>query len=105
MTMPRGLISNGRTMLKAVRLLTSREWAPPICIAVHRLFADASDVLLAEAGAHVLTTNSVPHPTNAIDVGKPLGHPSTSLPVSPPERPAPRGRRESISAYGRNSWV
>jgi ribose-phosphate pyrophosphokinase len=74
MTMPRGLISSGRTMLEAVRLLTSRGRAPPICIAVLGLFADASDVLLAEADGGVVTTNSVPHPTNAIDVGKPLAH-------------------------------
>ncbi len=64
------IISSGRTMLEAVRLLTSRGWAPPICIAVHGLFADNSDVLVAQAGARVITSNSVPHPTNAIDVGK-----------------------------------
>jgi ribose-phosphate pyrophosphokinase len=64
------IISSGRTMLEAVRLLTARGWAPPICIAVHGLFADNSDVLVAQAGARVITSNSVPHPTNAIDVEK-----------------------------------
>jgi ribose-phosphate pyrophosphokinase len=64
------IISSGRTMLEAVRLLTSYGGAQPICIAVHGLFADNSDVLLAQAGARVITCNSVPHPTNAIDVGK-----------------------------------
>ena len=63
------IISSGRTMIEAVHLLASREWPPPICIAVHGLFSDNSDALLARAGARVVTTNSVPHPTNAIDIG------------------------------------
>jgi hypothetical protein len=32
------------------------------------LFADRSDELIAQAGARVLTTTSVPHPSNAIDL-------------------------------------
>ncbi len=56
-------------MIESVKLLTSRGWAAPVCIAVHGLFADNSDELLREAGARVITTNSVPHATNAIDVG------------------------------------
>jgi ribose-phosphate pyrophosphokinase len=43
-----------------------------ICIAVHGLFADSSDVLLARAGARVVTSNSIPHATNGIDVGNVL---------------------------------
>lgn len=61
------IISSGRTMLEAIRLLIAQGWAAPICIAVHGLFADQADVLLARAGARVVTSNSVPHPTNGID--------------------------------------
>lgn len=61
-------ISSGRTMLEAIRLLKGQGWAPATCIAVHGLFADQSDVLLAGAGARVVTSNSVPHPTNSIDL-------------------------------------
>ncbi len=64
------IISSGRTMIEAVRLLTSSGWAPPVCIAVHGLFADNSDVLLAKAGARVVTTSSVPHATNEIDIAE-----------------------------------
>jgi ribose-phosphate pyrophosphokinase len=39
-----------------------------VCVAVHGLFADQSDVLLARAGAQVITTNSITHPTNGIDL-------------------------------------
>ena len=64
------IISSGRTMIEAVRLLTSRGWTSPVCMAVHGLFADNSDVLLVEAGACVVTTNSVQHSTNEIDIGQ-----------------------------------
>jgi ribose-phosphate pyrophosphokinase len=60
------IISTGRTMQEAIRLLTAEGWPPPVCIAVHGLFADRSDAALARAGAHVVTSDSVPHPTNAI---------------------------------------
>ena len=55
-------------MLEAVRLLRAQRWALPICIAVHGLFADEADVLLTQAGARVVTSNSVPHPSNSIDL-------------------------------------
>jgi ribose-phosphate pyrophosphokinase len=62
------IISSGRTMLEAVRLLSCQQWPAPVCIAVHGLFADEADVLLAQAGARVVTSNSVLHPTNGIDL-------------------------------------
>jgi ribose-phosphate pyrophosphokinase len=62
------IISSGRTMLEAIRLLTRQGWTALVCVAVHGLFADRSDVLLAQAGARVVTANSVQHPTNAIDL-------------------------------------
>jgi ribose-phosphate pyrophosphokinase len=64
------IISSGRTMLEAVRIVVPPSAPRPICIAVHGLFADQSDRLLAEAGARIVTSNSVPHQTNDIDVGK-----------------------------------
>ena len=62
------IISTGRTMIEAVRLMAAGTTIPPICIAVHAIFADNSDSLLAKAGARVVTSNSVPHSTNAIDL-------------------------------------
>jgi ribose-phosphate pyrophosphokinase len=64
------IISSGRTMLEAVRIVVPPSAPRPTCIAVHGLFADQSDRLLAEAGARIVTSNSVPHQTNDIDVGK-----------------------------------
>jgi ribose-phosphate pyrophosphokinase len=62
------IISSGRTMLTAVRLLKAQGWPAPLCIGTHGIFADQSDRLLSEAGAQVVTSNTVPHPTNRLDL-------------------------------------
>jgi ribose-phosphate pyrophosphokinase len=62
------IISSGRTMIEAVQLIREHGAAEPVCIAVHGVFADQSDELLAQAGARVVTSNSIPHETNGIDV-------------------------------------
>jgi len=64
------IISSGRTMIEVVHLLAKRTPIFPVCVAVHGIFAEASDRLLARAGARVVTSNSIPHETNAIDVAK-----------------------------------
>ena len=66
------IIASGRTMIEAVRLLNHDGWKPPVCLAVHGLFADRSDQLLAAEGARVVTSNTVPHATNRLDVSKSL---------------------------------
>ena len=68
------IISSGRTMLEAVRLVSNRsDQKQPVCIAVHGIFADNSDQALARAGAQLVTCNTVPHASNAIDVRPALG--------------------------------
>ena len=62
------IISSGHTMAEAVRLVATHTAKRPVCIAVHGLFADNSDRTLAAAGARVVTSNSVAHASNAIDV-------------------------------------
>jgi ribose-phosphate pyrophosphokinase len=64
------IISSGQTMAAALRLLSKQTKVAPICLAVHGLFADQADQLLARAGARVVTSNSVAHATNAIDVAE-----------------------------------
>jgi ribose-phosphate pyrophosphokinase len=64
------IISSGRTMIEAVRLLKKRGGLAPVCIAVHGLFADDSNLLLEQIGARVVTSNSIYHVTNGMDVGK-----------------------------------
>lgn len=66
-------------MIQAVRLMLACGAAAPVCIAVHGLFADGSDMLLAQAGARVVTSNSIPHATNGIDVGRILAKGAAEL--------------------------
>jgi ribose-phosphate pyrophosphokinase len=73
------IISSGRTMVEAVRLIKERSEAVPVCIAAHGLFADKSDTLLSEMGARVITSNSIPHATNGMDVSELVSSSITSL--------------------------
>ena len=63
------IISSARTMAAAARLLLERDMPAPVCLGVHGLFAaDALDALRAPGVTRIVTTNTVPHATNAIDV-------------------------------------
>jgi len=62
------IVSSGQTMLKAVRLLRQTTAIAPVCIAVHGIFAEGVDAMLQAEGARLVTSSSVPHPTNQIDV-------------------------------------
>ena len=63
------IISSGETMAETIRQLRGAGYPPPVCIATHALFADGATERLQEAGAaQVVSTNTVPHASNAIDV-------------------------------------
>ncbi len=64
------IVSSGATMAGAVRALTDAGWPAPACLAVHALFAPGARQLLHAAGAAaVVTTNTVAHASNQVDVG------------------------------------
>ena len=68
------IASSARTMVEAVRALKSRGSSDPICIVVHALFCGDAYQQLVDAGpAAVVSTNSVNHLSNAIDIGASLG--------------------------------
>ena len=46
----------------------ARGGTAPVCVAIHGLFADNSATLLAQMGARVMTSSTIPHNTNDIDV-------------------------------------
>ena len=73
------IISSGRTMLEAVRHVGQFAKAAPICLAVHGIFADNSDAALIREGARIVTTNTVPHSSNAIDIAPLLAKGATDL--------------------------
>ncbi|ROT98667.1 ribose-phosphate diphosphokinase [Marinobacter sp. R17] len=63
------VISSGHTILKCLQALEAGGIEQVECAAVHGIFADESDAQLVGAGlAGLVTTNTVPHATNVIDV-------------------------------------
>lgn len=63
------IISTGFTMIKTIDLLRQQGFGPITCLATHGIFADnAYEELLKTGLATIVTTNTIPHPSNAIDV-------------------------------------
>ncbi len=63
------ILASGQTMLAAVGALVKAGFGSPVCIAVHGLFDDVDvDTFIAAGASAVVTCNTVPHVTNAIDV-------------------------------------
>ncbi|GGD88021.1 phosphoribosylpyrophosphate synthetase [Tsuneonella deserti] len=67
------IASSGKTLIEAVRLLRERGFNDPVCAVVHPIFAGESYEELRAAGAgRVVSTNTIAHPSNAIDVSSAL---------------------------------
>ena len=63
------IASSGRTLAETLRGLRSAGAPAVTCIIVHALLAEAAELAIREAGAaQVISTNTVPHATNHIDV-------------------------------------
>ncbi len=62
------IVSSGRTMIETARRLREHGMPPPICIAVHVFLSQDAYASLREVAADVVSTNSVPHESNRIDV-------------------------------------
>ena len=63
------IISSARTMALAVTKIREAGLERPICVGVHGIFSLDALAALREAGAaRIVTTNTVAHETNAIDV-------------------------------------
>ena len=63
------IISTGRTMAAAVRHVMAQGFNAPVCVGVHAVFSgDAHAALLAAGAARVVTTDTIPHPSNGISV-------------------------------------
>jgi ribose-phosphate pyrophosphokinase len=63
------IISTAGTMAEAAHNLQTLGAAPPVCVATHGVFAGQAMDHLTKAGvARIVTTNSIAHKTNAIDI-------------------------------------
>lgn len=67
------IVSSGRTMIETARKLATAGMAKPVCVAVHALFADQSYAELLSLCERVVSTDTVPHASNAISVAALLG--------------------------------
>jgi ribose-phosphate pyrophosphokinase len=62
------IVSSARTMIEAARHLSAAGIPPPVCVAVHPLFAGNAYEALRQVAACIISTNTVPHETNRIDI-------------------------------------
>lgn len=62
------IASSGHTLAAAARQLVGMGFAPPDCVVVHPLFAGDASSLLGELVHRIVSTDTVVHPSNAIDV-------------------------------------
>lgn len=68
------IVSTGRTQEAAILELARVSRVPPVCMATHAVFADDAFARLQAAGAgRIVTTDTIPHPSNAIAVAGTLG--------------------------------
>lgn len=63
------IISTARTMIETVTHLKIARMKPPICIGIHAVFSgNAYEDLLASGVEKIITCNTIPHPSNVIDL-------------------------------------
>lgn len=63
------IISTGTTLIKTVEALGPFGLAPPVCLTVHALMQEEVESKLLKVGVtQIISTNSVPHKTNKIDI-------------------------------------
>jgi len=68
------IISTGRTMIAALTHLREQGAPPAWCVGVHAVFArDAHNSLQRAGAAGIVTTTTIPHSSNRIDVAETLG--------------------------------
>jgi ribose-phosphate pyrophosphokinase len=67
------VISTGHTISEAARQLVGAGFRAPVCVAVHAVFAPGCYAALRQPGIEsVVTTTTIAHESNAIDVAAPI---------------------------------
>lgn len=63
------IISTAQTMIVTIHHLKQLKMKPPVCVGVHAVFSDnAYDELHNTGVGQIITSNSIPHPSNQIDL-------------------------------------
>ncbi|WP_339903508.1 ribose-phosphate pyrophosphokinase [uncultured Cyclobacterium sp.] len=67
------IISTARTMIETVGHLKKANMRPPVCVGVHAVFAGSAFQDLKNSGVQqIVTCNTIPHESNAIDLSETL---------------------------------
>ena len=67
------IASTARTLTTAVRQLVQAGSKPPVCVVVHAILTDgAQDAVRAAGAARLVSSDSIPHATNAFSIAAPL---------------------------------
>ncbi len=68
------IISTAQTMIEAIKQLKKTHTKAPVCVGVHAVFAEHAYSRLLQAGAEIVVTcNTIPHESSAIDLSGVLG--------------------------------
>jgi ribose-phosphate pyrophosphokinase len=62
------ILSTGRTAIAAANLLRAHFAAEATFLAIHAVFAGDAAALMASSGIRIVTTNSIAHASNEIDI-------------------------------------
>jgi ribose-phosphate pyrophosphokinase len=83
------IISTARTMVRAAERVRQASPRAPVCVGVHAVFAQNAYRELLDAGAAaVVTTNTIAHETNAIDLSAALAAIAAEIMPSPGRKPS-----------------
>lgn len=67
------IVSTGKTMIEATRQLRAAGSAPPMCVAIHAVFADSVlDELMSAGASGIVTCDTIAHASNRICVADAL---------------------------------
>lgn len=77
------IVSTGRTMIAVARQLREEGHAGPVCVGVHAVLdAEANRALYAAGVARLVSCNTVPHESNAIDLTAELAAAIRAMPAT-----------------------
>jgi ribose-phosphate pyrophosphokinase len=87
------IVSSARTMALAVRKVGEAGLQSPVCLGVHGIFSSDALQLLQQAGAsRIVTTNTIAHETNGIDVSGLVAEALAAILQRPRAAQAPRAQ-------------
>ncbi len=82
------IVSSGHTILETLAHLRRLSLPPPLLVAIHPVFAGDAYARLQEAGlARIVSTDTIPHPSNAIALGADLAAAASTLMTASTDSP------------------